>query len=126
MSKVTVKEYDRIRLAEFVGWWRDSSRTPRAAIDEHLDWVAPTGDRWFPGTSIPDPLHNHADCHALIEALNDARYVVEICKGLLAAGDLVKISTLNPRPEWTWTGPDYRTGVVTLALEILEGKDGNT
>ncbi len=121
MSKVTVKEYDRIRLAEFVGWWRDSSRTPRAAIDEHLDWVAPTGDRWFPGTSIPDPLHNHADCHALIEALIDFK-------------DLPITVRYDNQPGEVWLGgdycetydSDYRTGVVMLALEILEGKGGNT
>ena len=59
----------RILLAEFVGWryeYDDGTEYPHV-------WRRPDNvvDQWRVKChdDLPDPLNNHADCHALIEAL---------------------------------------------------------
>ena len=80
----------------------------------------------FPGGKWTDfnPLHNHADCHALIEALNGAGY--NVIRGERADGSryaqIVKIGEIDAeRKVKSWRGEKPQTtrkGVVTLAYPI--------
>ncbi len=99
MNEYTSPE-DRIRLAEFCG------------IKNFGKYL---GQRWF------DPLNDHNDCHALIEALHRDGKIVRREDGPEFVNTEVRIwhFGMAGKPR-IWTGnEDYRTGVVTLALEIL-------
>ncbi len=114
---------DRIRLAEFVGWIpvtdRDDferGKAPRWRDPEH-------GTEGNYVSDLPDPLNDHTDCHALRDALREQGYLTTVHYGFDAYSpyDSVKLETHPERMDYerTWSGPDYRTGVVTLALEVL-------
>ncbi len=102
---------DRIRLAEFVdrcheyvasGMDEDGQACQNCGCGPHDDY---------------DPLNNHTDCHALIEALRADDKPVALYFGKLHRVSLY-VETGKFRHE-SWSGDDYRTGVVTLALEVL-------
>lgn len=119
MNKYTLPE-DQIRLAEFMGWKRlaDDPEHPR-----YDDWFPPNNWKRSASTllayhtlGLPDPLNSHANCHALIEALNRDGWRVEF-------------NFANDGEVWTrikrgWEEAsqwfkDYRTGVVTMALKVI-------
>ncbi len=107
---------DRIRLAEFMGWRVNE----RLTTDEARIWIMPGDDEdggWYFDWQLPDPLNSHTDCHALIEALRAYDKPVSLYFGELHRVELYA-GTGKLKHE-SWSGDDYRTGVVTLALEVL-------
>ena len=123
---------DRIRLAEFMGWKWDDTIRPRdhECYPRFACWIPPNHDpklrkklgyRWRRFEDLPDPLNDYADCHALIEALTRLPGVPVVTMEIgLNSDHSVAISRDGlGYPKWIEKCDDYRTGVVTLALEIL-------
>ena len=70
-----------------------------------------------------DPSTSHADCHALIEWLNERKIFVEV--SYFVDGQCwVQIEGPNHRHRDRYEGLDYRLGVVELTLKLLE-KEGD-
>ena len=95
----------RIRLAEFVGGDR---------------WEAYINPSKHPEcVSLPDPLNDHTDCHALIEALRDREKIAVQCDHLPPLAKPANVFFMRHDLDLFWLGDDYRVGVVTLALEVV-------
>lgn len=110
---------DRARLAEFMGWKRGrvSTVTIMGKDISHQRWIDPDGSDVG---MLPDPLNSHNDCHALIEALRADEKFVALYFGKLHRVRLY-VETGKFRHE-SWSGDDYRTGVVTLALAVIDSE----
>ncbi len=123
---------DRIRLAEFMGWKRLADDPDHPKYDE---WFPPNNWKRSASTpltyhtlGLPDPLNDHTDCHALRDALQRAGYDIEVWWSGTAyehrsnVNCRVKMkyrSDWSPRPPEGEAFDDYRTGVVTLALDVV-------
>ena len=101
----------RILLAEFV--------------EPGFRFRLPSGKR---SAMCPDPLHNHADCHALIEALREQGWLFHMQDCDVSEGSKLMVEFYRTRltswrrnPWWHDHPADYREGVVTLAMPIAEG-----
>ena len=124
---------DIIRIAEAMGW----KKLPPELLDERY------GEPQFgPGcwtnldnvfvseNGLPNPKTNHADCHALIEWLNERGYDVEIWwSGNATRPQDVKCRVLIRFRDGRYRQEgeaydDYRLGVVELTLKLLE-KEGD-
>lgn len=108
----------RIRLAEFVGWKRIHARTmipERSGVYGYLPHMSQA-------QPIPDPLNDHNDCHALIEALHKNGVMMTIWYPFSdqCVVDASRDGYLTESLKQRCPNGDYRTGVVTLALEILD------
>ena len=102
----------RIRLAEFVGCKRDDH-----PLRDKDHWFWPNGKQGDP----PDPLTDHTDCHALIEALRGKGWRPEVRWSKRIGIRLNRIGAPSNIGRYR-TFDTWNEGVVTLALEILEGK----
>ena len=118
---------DIIRIAEAMGWkWKASTAEGTEMVGR---WYKDRAceNVWVPYEAAPiDPLDSHADCHALIEWLNEQGWTTEI-----TVGDWVRVRLLHrslPSKDgavhtWSREGTDYRLGVVELTLKLLEKED---
>ena len=114
---------DIIRIAEAMGWiyTKGERISPLGHRDPFNTWHMRGEDKL--GDYLPfNPLKSHDDCHALIEWLNVRGYNVDVfhCRNGRA---IVAIS--NPKTEYgdKLEGEDYRIGVVTLTLKLLDESD---
>ena len=110
---------DSIRIAE--------AMFPDYEIDRNQNGellMAPNGawDRDIYIKNVPNPKTSHADCHALIEWLNERKIFVEV--SYFVDGQCwVQIEGPNHRHRDRYEGLDYRLGVVELTLKLLEKED---
>ena len=113
---------DTIRIAEALGY--SCNGCSYYEDEKHGPQFAPNVDCGLHGCEEFrfDPSTSHDDCHALIEWLNVRGYNVDVfhCRNGRA---IVAIS--NPKTEYgdKLEGEDYRIGVVTLTLKLLDESD---
>ena len=114
---------DIIRIAEAMGWIRTKGHTenPMSGRRPFETWSQRGGKVY---DYLPfSPKTSHADCHALIEWLNERKIFVEV--SYFVDGQCwVQIEGPNHRHRDRYEGLDYRLGVVELTLKLLEKEDG--
>ena len=112
---------DSIRIAE--------AMFPDYEIDRNQNGellMAPNGawDRDIYIKNVPNPKTSHADCHALIEWLNERGYEVTVMHWPESDSTVIVKAHTAPRFYDERTVADYRLGIVELTLKLLEKEDG--
>ena len=108
----------RIKLAEFVGWWRDL--TWNEATERHIEmWTSRHGE--VTRSSPPDPRNDACDCEALIRKLREIGYETQTVALLKEHYVYIYDPSVEPIPnEYEWHGDDWKAGVCDLAEKIID------